>query len=103
MDRNLSVYKNEDTEFDCHKTFLSHRLTKVLTSRNAFSTTKTVEIIRKKTKKMYKIEDVYGQEKEQEIDEVEQRKKMFLDTIKDESKLWHNNIRLPYQKKVKKD
>ena len=52
---------------------------------------------------MYKIEDVYGQEKNQEIDESEQRKKKFLDTIKDESKLWHNNIRLPYQKKVKKD
>ena len=101
MDRNLSVYKNEETEFDCLKNFLSHRLTKVISSRNAFSTAKPVVVNRKKSKKVYDIEEVYGADREEEKDETGERKKLFLDSMKDESKLWHNNIRLPYQKKVK--
>lgn len=54
------------------------------------------------------IEELFGdEEREREDEPIKARpantNTQFLKTFKEESMLWHNNIPLPYQKKIKRE
>lgn len=105
MDKYLSFYSGEEeNEFDCERFFVNQRPTCVLATKNAFSKVWVDENLEKrKKKKVFDIENVYGEKNGPENDIMEAKKKIHLNSIRDESLLWHNNIKLPYQKKIKKD
>lgn len=48
----------------------------------------------------YDIEQVFEEEKEKKVDpKVDKYRK----ALKEEEMLWHNNVNLPYQKKIKRE
>lgn len=97
LDRMLCAWTRSETgEFEAVRRFLSQRLTQVITSENA---TKTGLKKHKKSKPKYDINAVYGDSDQQASD----RQKLFNQTLKEESALWHNNMPLPYQKKLKRE
>lgn len=97
LDRTLCAWTpNDSGEHEAVRRFLSQRLTRVLAPANA---SKTASKKPKKSKAKYDISEVYGDVDQQ----TTERQKLFTATLKEESTLWHNNMPLPYQKKLKRD
>lgn len=91
----VSVWTLDEEKWVSKRHFLSQRLTKVSWADSGISKGSK----KSKKKAQTDIENVYGTQKEEESG----RQKLFKETLTNEERLWHNNIPLPYQKKIKRE
>lgn len=89
------MWTPDEDKWAAQRHFLSQRLTRVAFGEAGMAP----EARKKRNKAAFDIDEVYGERKPA----ADPRKGLFKETLAREELLWHNNIPLPYQKKVKKD
>ena len=84
----MHIY-NTDTHSLDKKYFLSQRVEKICVSQRELKYTKN-----------YDIEEVFEDVADKKKDN--KKKNVYKEALKQEEILWHNNVPLPYQKKIKR-
>lgn len=86
-----------ETQRTIRKHFLSQRMTACLVQTDV--RLKHVE----EEEENYDIEDVFEEDVPQPPKHNPNVNQEYITALKDEKRLWHNNIPLPYQKKIKRE